>query len=221
MTSPRTPPEPHHQPHKIVALRALYAQYALNAAGLVPHMIFLVDFVARGLGEGVQTGAEYWVLFGLGATAGPILSGFLADRAGFSRALRLAYLIEACAVSPCPRAWAGVADGLRGRRRRFHTWHRSARAGPGHGLIAHHPANREAAWSEATVSFAVLQAAAAYGLSFVFAHNDGDYAQLFVIGAAALMLALAIDVVAAIRRQGSNPADAETRESGRRFTPTV
>nr|WP_244549181.1 YbfB/YjiJ family MFS transporter [Bradyrhizobium canariense] len=47
----------------------------------MPHMIFLVDFVARGLGEGVQVGAEYWVLFGIGATAGPVLSGHLADRA--------------------------------------------------------------------------------------------------------------------------------------------
>src|SRR5438046_829401 len=31
------------------ALRALYLEYALNAVGLVPHMVFLVDFVARGL----------------------------------------------------------------------------------------------------------------------------------------------------------------------------
>lgn len=32
-------------------LRALYAEYALNALGLVPHMIFLVDFVARDWGR--------------------------------------------------------------------------------------------------------------------------------------------------------------------------
>src|SRR5581483_6542193 len=31
-------------------LRALYVEYALNAVGLVPHMVFFVDFVARGLG---------------------------------------------------------------------------------------------------------------------------------------------------------------------------
>ncbi|MBV9587670.1 MAG: YbfB/YjiJ family MFS transporter, partial [Alphaproteobacteria bacterium] len=28
-------------------LRALYLEYALNAVGLVPHMVFLVDFIAR------------------------------------------------------------------------------------------------------------------------------------------------------------------------------
>jgi hypothetical protein len=42
-----------------VALRALYGEYGLNAAGLVPHMVFLVDFVARGLGAGLETGAGY------------------------------------------------------------------------------------------------------------------------------------------------------------------
>ena len=47
----------------------------LNAAGWVPHMIFLVDFVARGMGQGLQTGAQYWVLFGIGATVGPLLAG--------------------------------------------------------------------------------------------------------------------------------------------------
>src|SRR6476660_4544040 len=70
-----------------------------NALGLVPHMIFLVDFIARGLGQGLDSGAEYWVLFGLGAVVGPLLSGHLADRIGFGPALRLAYLIQAVAVA--------------------------------------------------------------------------------------------------------------------------
>ena len=40
---PSAPPSP---PFGLVAL---YVEYGLNAIGLVPHMIFLVDFVARGL----------------------------------------------------------------------------------------------------------------------------------------------------------------------------
>jgi Arabinose efflux permease len=84
--------------HRSATLRALFAEYALNAVGLVPHMIFLVDFVARGLGMGLQAGAEYWVLFGLGALFGPLLTGHLADRTGFGPALRLAFLIEAAVV---------------------------------------------------------------------------------------------------------------------------
>ena len=76
------------EPVPSLPLRALYLEYALNAAGWVPHMIFLVDFVARGLGEGVEIGARYWVLFGLGATVGPLLAGYVADRVGFGTTLR-------------------------------------------------------------------------------------------------------------------------------------
>jgi hypothetical protein len=40
-------------------LFAPYVEYGLNAIGLVPHRIFLVDFVARGLGRGLVAGAQY------------------------------------------------------------------------------------------------------------------------------------------------------------------
>lgn len=46
--------------------------------------------------------------------------------------------------------------------------------------------------------FALFQAAAAYGLSFVFARSGGHYTLLFIIGAVALVLALAIDLVTAV-----------------------
>src|SRR5204863_3201029 len=85
--------------HEIRGWRALYAEYGLNAVGLVPHMVFLVYFVARGLCQGPQAGAACWVLFGLGALAGPIVSGHLADRIGFGPALRVAFVIEAVAVA--------------------------------------------------------------------------------------------------------------------------
>jgi hypothetical protein len=85
--------------HEIPGLRALDAEYGLNAVGLVPHMIFLVDFVACGLGQGLQAGAACWVLFCVGALAGPIVSGHLADRIGFGPALRVAFVIEAVAVA--------------------------------------------------------------------------------------------------------------------------
>jgi hypothetical protein len=40
------------------------------------------------------------------------------------------------------------------------------------------------------------RAAAAYGLSFLFSFSGGSYRLLFVIGAAAMILALTIDLVA-------------------------
>lgn len=45
-----------------------------------------------------------------------------------------------------------------------------------------------------TTAFALGQAAAAYGFSYVFAHTGGAYRVLFALGAAALAAALVIDV---------------------------
>lgn len=178
-------------------LRALYVEYGLNAAGWVPHMIFLVDFVARGMGQGVEIGAGYWVLFGIGATIGPLLAGHLADRAGFGTALRLAFVIEAVAVA-VPAFAAGQAALITSSVvvGAFVTGTVPLVLGRIGELLPHHPARHKAAWSLATVSFALFQASAAYGLAFVFAQSGGNDRLLFLIGAGAMVLALAIDLAA-------------------------
>jgi predicted MFS family arabinose efflux permease len=189
------------QPHgpKLWALRALYAEYGLNAAGWVPHMVFLVDFIARGQGEGIKTGSEYWVIFGLGATVGPLLVGHLADRAGFAAALRVAFLLQIAAVAipalGLGRIWLIGSSFVVGS---FVTGTVPLVLGRIHELLPHHPAQQKAAWSHATVGFALCQAVAAYGLSFVFAESGGNYRLLFGIGATAMMLALAIDLLTAL-----------------------
>lgn len=194
---PARPTSPLVRPTRV--LRALYVEYALNAAGLVPHMIFLVDFVARGLGQGLDTGAQYWVLFGLGAIVGPILSGHLADRAGFGPALRLAFLIEAAAVilpavtaQPASLIVSSVLVGA------FTPGIVALVIGRVHELLPHDAPAQKAAWSAATTSFALLQAAAAYGLTFLFANTGDDYRLLFIIGAGALVAALAVDLCVTI-----------------------
>src|SRR5258705_7160093 len=83
---------------RLTIVRTLSAEYGLNALALVPHMVFLVDFVARGLGQGISAGSQYWVFYGIGATVGPLLTGHFADPAGFGPALRVSFLIEAIAV---------------------------------------------------------------------------------------------------------------------------
>ncbi len=193
----------HAHPKQTVTLRALYLEYALNAAGLVPHMIFLVDFIARGLGQGLQTGAHYWVLFGLGAMAGPLVSGHLGDRIGFRPALRLAYLLQGGAVvlpalhlGPWSLILSSLIVGA------FTPGVVPLVLGRVHELLPHHPDAQKAAWSTATASFAILQAGAAYGMSFVFAHSAGDYPLLFVTGAVAMLLALAVDLIAALAANG-------------------
>jgi len=189
-----------HAPvHRNGRLRVLYVGYALNAVGLVPHMIFLVDFVARGLGLGLHAGAQYWVLFGIGALLGPLVTGHLADRTGFAPALRLAFLIEGVAVV-LPVLGLGqialmISSVVMGA---FTPGIVPLALGRVHELLPHHPMAQKAGWSAATTSFAVLQAVAAYGMSFLFAHNGGEYRGLFVIGAVAMALALAIDLIAAV-----------------------
>jgi predicted MFS family arabinose efflux permease len=175
------------------ALRALYAEYALNAIGLVPHMLFLVDFIARGLHHGVQVGAYYWVLFGLGALVGPVLTGHLADRVGFGRALRLGFLTEAVAVA-LPLLGQGTGTLMLSSVvvGAFTPGIVPLALGRIHELLPHQPAQQRVAWSRATTGFAVLQATAAYGMSYLFGRN-GSYALLFTLGSLALMVALVVD----------------------------
>lgn len=180
-------------------LRALYVEYALNAAGLVPHMIFLVDFVARGLGEGLDSGAQYWVLFGLGAAVGPVLSGHLADRTGFGPALRLAFFVQLVAVL-LPAVDTGAASLIVSSLviGAFTLGIVPLVLGRVHELLPNDPVAQQGAWSAATTAFALLQAAAAYGMTFVFTETGGNYRLLFVIGATAFGLTLGIDLVMGI-----------------------
>lgn len=176
-------------------IAGLCLTYGLNAVGLVPHMVFLVDYVARGLGQGLEAGTGYWVLFGLGAIAGPVLLGHLADRIGHRAALRVTLALEAvfvglpalglgqaaliassAVVGACT---IGVVPVVLGRT---------------HDILRHHPAAQPAAWRIATISFALFQAAAAYLLSFLFGRT-GDYRLLFALGAAAMAVALLVDLL--------------------------
>lgn len=184
------------RPRASLALKTLWLEYALNAVGVVPHMVFLVDFVARGLGQGLAAGAQCWIAFGVGATAGPVVAGSIADRIGFRAALRLALAIQILAVGLLAvssdvasllasslivgAAVPGIVSLVLGRIQE----------------LARGDHARQAAWSTATIAFAIGQAGAAYALSFLFEHS-GSHALLFEIGAAALALALLLDLAVA------------------------
>lgn len=184
------------QPH---AVRALLLEYGLNACALVPHMVFIVDFVARGLGQGIAAGSQYWVFYGLGAIVGPLLTGHLADRSGFGPALRVSFLVEAVAVllpaiSTAPVSLIASSIIIGG----FTPGIVPLVLGRIHELVPHSAEQQRAVWGHATTSFALFQAAAAYGFSWLFAHTGGDYLLLFKLAAASVALALAIDLVMAL-----------------------
>ncbi len=167
--------------------------YGLNAVGLVPHMVFLVDYVARGLGRGLAAGSLCWVAFGVGALIGPVCAGALADRIGFVAAFRLALLIQAATVAvplastamPALLTSAAVA-GV------FAPGIVTLAIGRIHLLSPSGSSAARAGWRLATIAWALGQAVAAYGLSYVYALT-GSYAPLFAAGCVMLLVALAVD----------------------------
>jgi predicted MFS family arabinose efflux permease len=174
----------------------LFAKYALNAFGLVPHMIFLVAYIAVGLGQGLTIGANYWILFGLGAVVGPLITGRLGDFLGFRLAIRITLLLEAIAIAlpllghgPITLIISSVSVGA------FTPGIVPLVVGRIYELFPDQPDAQKLAWSIATTSFAVFQAAGAYVMSFIFSHTDGNYLLLFAMGACACALAFAIDLL--------------------------
>ena len=206
--TPAAPParRPRRPRPRRPALWALHLEYGLNAVGMVPHMIFLVAFVARGLGQGLDAGAFYWVMFGLGAVVGPLLAGRLADSVGFTAALRLAFLVEAlAAVTPALNhaPWALIASSaIMGASTPGVV---ALVLGRAHQLAGRRGEAQGAAWRAATTSFALGQALAAYAMSYVLSHTGGDYALIFELGAGAILLALLIDLGAGVVTQRARP----------------
>jgi predicted MFS family arabinose efflux permease len=175
----------------------LYAQYAANALGLVPAMVLLVDYVARGLGRGAAIGANYWVLYGLAAIAGPVICGNVADRIGFGKAYRVGLLLQAVAVamlafsgSSFVLAASTVILGI------FTPGIVPLVLGRIHELVPHDHTEQRAAWSRATTAFALFQALGGYGYSYLFSHTHNDYALIFTCGAVALSIAFVADLLA-------------------------
>ncbi|KXV09244.1 hypothetical protein CR51_10520 [Caballeronia megalochromosomata] len=182
--------------HSGVRVRLLYAQYAANALGLVPVMILLVDCIARGYGRGAGVGASYWVLYGAAAIFGPLICGNAGDRIGFGMAYRAVLLLQACAVAllalsanPYVIGVATVALGV------STTGIVPLALGRVHELLPHDHTEQRAAWSRATSAFALCQALAGYGYSFLFSHTHDNYALIFACGACALAIAFMADLI--------------------------
>jgi predicted MFS family arabinose efflux permease len=179
--------------HRHIAL--VYVEYALIALGLVPPMVFLVDFAVRELGAGAELGSFFWVLYGLGAILGPPVYGFLADRFGARMSLHILLLVQAVAETLLALSGTPAIIGLLsivagsfppGMVPLFLAWIRETMPGD--------PGRQNAAWSRATTVFAAAQALGAYGYSAIFSANGGDHRMLFAIGAGVIAFALAVDM---------------------------
>lgn len=173
----------------------LFAQYAFMAAGLVPAMVFLVDYVARGLGAGAHIGAMIWVMYGLGSIVGPVTYGFLADKLGARLSIRVVLLVQAIAVGMLPFAGSFTALAvLAVILGSFPPGIVPLALARVHELIPNHH-QQQVAWSRATVSFATFQAVAGFAYSALFNASGGQHALLFMIAAGAIVVALALELV--------------------------
>ncbi|MEZ5849524.1 MAG: YbfB/YjiJ family MFS transporter [Hyphomicrobiaceae bacterium] len=74
-------------------LLALIAAHGLFSMGIVPHTLYWVDFLVRGLGLGTAFGGMQWSLVGIFAVLGPFLTAQLARRTGTSVALVVALVV--------------------------------------------------------------------------------------------------------------------------------
>ncbi|MDW3685330.1 YbfB/YjiJ family MFS transporter [Cupriavidus sp. CV2] len=182
---------PQHKVAMDANIALLFGQYGLMAVALVPAMVFLVDFVARGIGAGAHAGARFWVIYGVGAIMGPPLYGWLADRLGARAGLRIVLLVQSVAVATLwlagNQTWLALATLFVGTFPPGIVPLVLARI---HELIPHDEHAQNQAWSRATISFATSQAVAGYAYSAIFALTGGHHRVLFGIAVAGLALAL-------------------------------
>jgi predicted MFS family arabinose efflux permease len=149
-------------------LKWLVVAYAISAVAIVPHMLLLSDFSARGLAAGVTWGAIAFVVYGLGAIAGPLAGGAVASRIGFDRTLVLALGVQAgCVAAPAilPVLPVAIASGfLAGALTPGIPPLVLGRAAELAGIDA-----ARKSWAGATIAYAALQAIGAWAVAWAFA----------------------------------------------------
>ncbi|HEY4072405.1 MAG TPA: YbfB/YjiJ family MFS transporter [Herbaspirillum sp.] len=177
------------------SVNILYVQYALMAIAAVPPMVFLVDFIARGLGGGTHLGSIFWILYGLGAIAGPPLYGLLADRLGPRPTVRLVVLVQAIALAAVyfvgDYLLLGLLTIVIGTFAPGIVPLALARV---HESIPHNASRQNIAWSRATILSAAAMAITGYAYSALFNASGGNHRLLFLIAALVAIVALMVEV---------------------------
>lgn len=174
-------------PRWTLPLYCLALAYLGDAMGFIPHTVFWVDFIARGLGHGVAVGSIFWVLFGVGAALGTLLLGRLADKIGTGAALTLMLAAKAlCVALPLLSHTipALVISSLI-----------VGAATPGAALLASGvaldfvgPEAHRGVWRKLTLVFSTFQALAGQAFAALFAATQA-YEAIFATGAGILTLA--------------------------------
>jgi predicted MFS family arabinose efflux permease len=193
-TTPEAPAN--ERARKRVSLWILYGQYAANALGLVPGMVLLVDFIARGLGLGAGIGAAFWALYGLSGIIGPLVTGYISDRIGYLLTYRVALLLQMIAIGFLAFTGnliaVGISTVILGM---FTVGVVPVVIGRIQEILPNNHVAQRTAWSRATIAFALFQALSGYGYAFLFSHTDENYRLIFLCGLIALTAALLVDLL--------------------------
>src|SRR5215469_1215295 len=165
----------------------LVISYGVIGLAFAPHTVYWTDFIARGLGLGLDVGGFYWLVLGLGAACGPMLTGFVAERLGFART----YMLILVALAVCigaPVLWPSLPVLLlssfgTGAFGLATTSLGSGRAGELVPIEQHRQL-----WGWMTIAYAIVYASGGYISAFIFART-GSYRLLFAFGAAMALVA--------------------------------
>lgn len=175
--------------NKVLVL--LVISYACNAVGFVPHTVFWVDFVARGLNRGIVQANHLWIILGISAALGPLVTGLLADRIGFAKSLQISLLVKGIGVLLpvfSVSLWALVLSSVCAGSLAMGI--SSLAAGRVAELV---DANyQKKVWGWMTMVFAVSHASAAYLFSYLFSQTN-SYHLLFIIASLTLVIGSILD----------------------------
>lgn len=185
---PKSPARPPITP----AVLCLICGQTMFSLGLVPHTIYWVDYLVRGLGHDIAFGGLHWVLFGLGAVSGTYLWGRLADRMGFRAGLVLVFSALAIGIAlPViqPVGWALVFSSVVvGAQPGFS----AIISGRTHQIVgALHMAQ---VWRWMALTSGVFQAVGGYAYVTLFSVS-GNYTAVFLIGGGAMALGAVVSLI--------------------------
>ncbi len=182
-------------PARSFELVALGVAYCCYACGFIPHTIFFVEYIARGLNRGTQSASQYWVLFGAAALAGAPLAGMSAQGIGFRRSLIVGYaflasgvLVLTTSTSPWTLVVSSVAVGISFPALTALT------AGRLTELV--HVERRRQVWSMFTLCFSGVYALTGFVATEALA-RIGSYRTLFSWSSALLTIGFLMSIIAA------------------------
>lgn len=167
----------------------LVISYGVIGLAFAPHTVYWTDFIARGLGLGLGIGGFCWLVLGLGAACGPMLTGFIAERLGFARTYTLILVALAVCIG-APVLWPSMPVLLLSSFGTGACGLATTSLGSGRAAELVPIEQHRQLWGWMTIAYAIVYAIGGYISAFIFAYT-GSYPLLFAFGAAmALVSAL-------------------------------